>query len=187
MTTASRIFEILDKCNRAYRVSDRGVIAYRIFSDYLVYVNWKSFLEWRDKWQGFTDDDNAEIELAEGNADVGDCAPAFDDDDETVSDYKELVWAIDSGRCVNVYAIKHFTADVVEKLHEYACVIYEYNGMGVEDEGFEEQEREFEDFFDRPGYAEAETACNDYFGDNCPTYNDLLNIKEGDAYYVKID
>lgn len=187
MTTASRLFEILDKCNRAYRISDCGVISYRFFPGDLVNVDWKSFLAWRDKWQGFTADDAAEIEIAEGNADVGDCAPAFNDDDETVVDYKKLVWAIDSGRCVDVYAVKHFTADVVEKLHEYACVIYEYNAMSEEEEGFDAQEREYMTFFDRPGYAEAETACRDYFCDNCPSSDDLLAIQEGDAYYVKID
>lgn len=175
MVQANELFKILNLCNRAYRVSDNGVISYHYFPGYWSEINWKDFLAWRDKWQGFSEEELADIEFAEKY----EVRPDF----ETERDFKAVEWAIDSGRCYAIYAIKHVTEEEAKKIHEYAQIVKEWSENPTA-----ELDSAVECFWDDDENEDVASVFYDLFP-NCgiPQVESMFEIKAGDEYHVQIE
>ena len=177
MVTVQRLFYILDACNNAYSASDCGVICYHHRPGDWFDVEWKKFHDWRENWGGFTAEEEAEIADAESK----DFDPEFSNDHL----FKLLDWAITTGRCFGVYALKHFTADDVEKIHKFAGIVKALEESDDDDE-IDRLNDEIDGFWDDDENSDASSAFYAKF-QNGYHYDDLIEVQEGGAYYDRYD
>lgn len=174
-------YETYNDCDKAYEISDNGLIRYEYAPGQEVEINWHSFEDWHDKWEGYTDEEIDEIKKSEEAIHKDSSfpwrTPDFYDPSPVV-DYKILVWCLTYNHCYKVYAVKHSTADDVEKFHRFADLY---------DSEDDEADEAIEDFIDSTDNGNFLSLLLDCFGERYPRKDELLEVKEGDVYYIEID
>lgn len=179
MATKEQFYtSIYNDCDHACKISDCSLIRYDVAPGEEIEIDWNGFQEWHDKWEGFTEEEIDEIKRAEKAIQDDDRFPwSLPDfyDPAPVSEYKLLVWGLTYQHCRAVYAVKHSTANDVENFHKLADLYDSENDEAIED------------FIDSADNGDFRSLLHDHFRDNYPRKDELLEIKEGDVYYIEID